>query len=64
MIAITVNEASKQFGVTPMTIYRWIKKGRIQTLPGDGMVMIPMSQFDIYREKAEKQERIWNQIKR
>lgn len=63
-IALSVKAASERFGVTPMTIYRWIKSGRIQTLPGDGMVMIPTSQFDIYKSKAEKEERIWRQVKR
>jgi len=48
-------EASKMLGVTPKTLRRWVKEGRIHQ---DGYVQLPSSRFRYCREEIERLKRV------
>lgn len=46
----TISQFARALGITNMTVYRWIKDGRIKTVRVAGKRMIPKSEL---REKEE-----------
>lgn len=59
MLAITPKQAAEELQVSLATVYRWMKNGRLKTLPGRGEARILLSQFAENREKEERLQRIW-----
>jgi len=51
----TVKELAKIFRVTPLTVYKWIEKGKIKYIQVDKSIRIPMSQFFEEKENEQKQ---------
>ena len=49
---MTVGRAAKKIGKTRMTIYRWIKSGRIISISLGGVVFVPGSEIE--RLKGEQ----------
>jgi len=54
---ISVPEAATQLEVTKMTLYRWIKKGKIGSKEPGGYICIPKSEVDrIKKERASAKQ--------
>jgi len=51
--AITIPEAAAQIGVTVMTIYRWVKRGRLIAIKLGAHTLIPIS--EVQRIKTQRQ---------
>ncbi len=49
---LSISEAAKQLGITRMTLYRWIDKGKIQSLMFGGYRAIPV--VEVERLNAER----------
>jgi len=43
---LSISDAAKALGVTRMTLYRWIDKGKIQSLMFGGYRAIPRSEVE------------------
>jgi excisionase family DNA binding protein len=43
---LSISEAAKQLGITRMTLYRWIDKGKIQSLMFGGYRAIPVEEVE------------------
>ena len=53
---LTVNEIAKRVKVHPMTVYRWIKSGKIKALRIDGILRIDEADYyHFLRDAREKQ---------
>ena len=50
---LSISEAAKQLGITRMTLYRWIDKGKVQSLMFGGYRAIPVAEVE--RLKAARQ---------
>jgi len=46
----SIADAIGQLGITRMTMYRWIQKGKIQALSFGGYKAIPQSEIDRLRQ--------------
>ena len=49
---LSISEAAQQLGITRMTLYRWIDKGKIQSLMFGGYRAIPV--VEVERLNAER----------
>jgi len=49
---LSISEAAKELGVTRVTLYRWIDKGKIQSLLFGGYRAIPKTEVE--RLKGER----------
>jgi len=49
---LSISEAAKALGVGRMTLYRWINKGKIQSLMFGGYRAIPLA--EVIRLKGER----------
>ena len=50
---LSISEAAKELGVTRVTLYRWIGKGKVQSLLFGGYRAIPLT--EVVRLKGERQ---------
>lgn len=37
---LTVAAAAQELGVTPQTVYRWLREGRLQEVKAEGQIML------------------------
>ena len=52
---LTVKEVAARLKVHPLTVYRWIAKGRLQALRIDGILRIEEEAYNRLLGKAEKE---------
>jgi len=51
---LTVMEVARRLGVSRMTVYRWIKRGKLKALRMDGTIRIEEEALNEFIEKAKE----------
>lgn len=49
---LTVPQAAKQLGKPKMTLYRWVKNGKVIAVRFGGILFVPMSEIERLKNQA------------
>jgi len=53
---LTVREVAERLKVSPMTVYRWIKRGRLEALQVDGTIRVEEEALNEFIKKAKERD--------